>query len=260
MQEDTLRKVMRFTKVRDVWLELHRLFDGTNEDKTYNLCMSFFSFKRDQADNIATHMSKLKNIWTELNQELKKDNNQELPELLLVCKILDTLDDLYFSFRSSWLLLPKSNRTVESLTSHLCAFERALQGNNVPSHHSEALVSNTEKKKDKKLKCNYCLGFGHRVRNCQKWIRDGKPPKCQNPTQTATPSTSKTANLLLMSLEDNEIFTVSRDNESCYIDNGATSHVTNRADIFQTYEHFNENYTVTTAAGNEVRAKGKGTV
>lgn len=63
-----------------------------------------------------------------------------------------------------------------------------------------------------------------------------------------------------MSLEDNEIFTVSRNNENCYIDNGATSHVTNRADIFQTYEHFNENYTVTTAAGNEVRAKGKGTV
>lgn len=73
------------------------------------------------------------------------------------------------------------------------------------------------------------------------------------------PSTSKTANLLLMSLEDNEIYTVSRDNENWYIDNGATSHVTNRADIFQTYEHFNENFTATTAAG-KVRPEGKGTV
>lgn len=116
--------------------------------------MIFYSFKKDHADDISTHMSKLKNIWTELNQELNKDSNQELPELLLVCKILDTLDNSYFSFRSSWLLLPKSNRTVENLTSHLCAFERALQGNDAPLNQSEALVSNTKKKKDKKLKCN----------------------------------------------------------------------------------------------------------
>lgn len=144
--------------------------------------MIFYSFKKDHADDISTHMSKLKNIWTELNQELNKDSNQELPELLLVCKILDTLDNSYFSFRSSWLLLPKSNRTVENLTSHLCAFERALQGNDAPFNQSEALVSNTKKKKDKKLKCNYCLGVGHRVRNCKKWIHDCRLPNSQNPT------------------------------------------------------------------------------
>ncbi|XP_063367884.1 uncharacterized protein LOC134656305 [Cydia amplana] len=170
MKEETLRKVMRYTNARDVWLELHRLFDGTDDDKSYNLCMSFFGFRKDPADDIATHMSKLKNIWTQLNQEISKDKTSKLPELLLLCKILDTLDETYFSFRSSWLLLPRSERTIESLTSHLCAFERALQSNNVLQQ--EALVSNsgttsTAEKKDRKLKCNYCQAIGHRVRNCQ---------------------------------------------------------------------------------------------
>lgn len=60
MQEGTLRKVMRVTKAGDVWLELHRLYDGTDENKTYNLCMSFFGFRKDSTDDVATHMSKLK--------------------------------------------------------------------------------------------------------------------------------------------------------------------------------------------------------
>src|SRR5436190_3462587 len=43
MTEDTLTKVMRFNSAREVWLELHRLFEGVTEDKTFNLCMQFFT-------------------------------------------------------------------------------------------------------------------------------------------------------------------------------------------------------------------------
>ncbi|KAL4720290.1 hypothetical protein ACJJTC_016881 [Scirpophaga incertulas] len=56
----TLKKVMRYTSSREVWLELHRLYDGISEDRSYNLCMEFFGFKRDLNDDIATHLSKLK--------------------------------------------------------------------------------------------------------------------------------------------------------------------------------------------------------
>lgn len=45
MTEEILQKVMRFTTARNVWLELHRLFDGKTEDKTYELCTEFFSYK-----------------------------------------------------------------------------------------------------------------------------------------------------------------------------------------------------------------------
>ncbi|KAJ0181946.1 hypothetical protein K1T71_002668 [Dendrolimus kikuchii] len=208
MEEDTLRKIMRYNNGRDVWLELHRLFDGSDEDKAYNLCMSFFGYKKDASDDIARHMSKLKSICSQLTQELKRDNNKELPELLLICKILDTLDDTFISFRNSWLLLPKSDRTVESVTIHLCAFERTVHSS--VNMQQEALISNsgnttaTEMKKGKKMKCNYCKLVGHRVKNCQKWIKDGKHPRNSNPQ--SAPSTSKAANILLMSIECTEVF------------------------------------------------------
>lgn len=70
MTQDMLRKVMGFTSARDIWLELHRLFDGTSEDKTFQQCMTFFSMKKESTDDVSTHQSKLKNIWSTLNKEL----------------------------------------------------------------------------------------------------------------------------------------------------------------------------------------------
>lgn len=264
MTDATLQKVMRFRSAREVWLELHRLFDGISEDKSYNLCMSFFGFKRNPEDDIATHMSKLKNIWSELSQNLKKDN-KELPELLLICKILDTLGEEYTSFKSSWLLVPKAERTVESLTNHLCAFERNLASNSVPDQEVLITSSNARKQnvknKDRKLKCNYCTKVGHRVKNCQKWIQDGKPPKNNSNPQTGTrnPTTSQTSvvNMTVMFVQ-NKVCTIEQDN--WYVDNGATSHITNRGDLFTTYRHFDETHTVTTANGNILQAKGKGSI
>lgn len=100
LSEANLEKVMRFSSSREVWLELHRLFDGVSEDKAYDLCMKFFGYSIQPDDNIATHLSKLKNIWTELTRELQKEHSQEvLPELFLICKILETLPEEYFSFK-----------------------------------------------------------------------------------------------------------------------------------------------------------------
>ncbi|KAG5861007.1 hypothetical protein JTB14_015716 [Gonioctena quinquepunctata] len=38
MTKETLEKVMRFLTTRDMWLELHSLFDGNVENKTYDVC------------------------------------------------------------------------------------------------------------------------------------------------------------------------------------------------------------------------------
>ena len=49
MSEETYEKVRSLTCARDVWLELHRLFDGV-------LCMQFFSYKMASSDDVATHI------------------------------------------------------------------------------------------------------------------------------------------------------------------------------------------------------------
>ncbi|KAG5891736.1 hypothetical protein JTB14_000339 [Gonioctena quinquepunctata] len=66
MTKETLEKVMRFSTTRDMWLELHRLFDGNVENKTYDVCMQFFSYVKQADEDIATHTCKLKNLWNSL--------------------------------------------------------------------------------------------------------------------------------------------------------------------------------------------------
>ena len=124
MTEETLQKVMRFESAREILLELHKLYEASSENQLYNICMQFFQFKWNDNDDIAAHLSKLKNLWNELNSGLQNKNEAKLPELLLNCKILDILPGEFRSFKSSWLLLGEDKRTVDELTTQLCSFER----------------------------------------------------------------------------------------------------------------------------------------
>lgn len=73
---------------------------------------------------MTAHLSKLENIRNELNLGLERKQEVQLPEMLSICKILDTLPQEYLSFKSSWLLLNADERTVDQLTTQLCSYER----------------------------------------------------------------------------------------------------------------------------------------
>jgi transposase InsO family protein len=261
MTDETLQKVMRFETAYEVWKELHRLFDGQTEDRSYHLCMEFFNFKRNPSDDVSSHMSKLKNIWNNLNVAISMADygTGQLPDLLLICKILETLDERFFAFKSSWLLLNKTERTVDNLTTQLCCYEKALE-NREGTTSQEILaipeVQESKKKKDAKLKCNYCSQMGHRVRNCKKWIKDGRPPK---PSSSA-PASKHVQSITLMAVHACSK-TADQDGESWFVDNGATTHITTRRDAFQEFEPFDsDDQTVKTADGTMIPALGKGIV
>lgn len=261
MSEETYEKVRSLTCARDVWLELHRLFDGVHEDRAYDLCMQFFGYKMTSGDDIATHVGKLKNIWKDLKVELDKDENKNL---LLMCRIVETLPNEYFSFASSWRLLNKTERTVENLTDQLCSYERALAGKSQPMQE-EALFSRTSSsnyakskhtkfnksaRKDTSITCHYCKQPGHIVRKCEKWIADGRPPK------------PKVVNNVTLVAIHSDVFAVDKSNgdDVWYVDNGATCHLTFRNDIFTSFNKFMEPHMLYVANGDIAEAVGKGSV
>ncbi|GBM62772.1 hypothetical protein AVEN_41502-1 [Araneus ventricosus] len=43
MTEETMRNIMRFENAREVWLELHKLYEATSDNQLYNM-YAFFSF------------------------------------------------------------------------------------------------------------------------------------------------------------------------------------------------------------------------
>lgn len=255
MTEDTLQKVIRFNTAREVWQELHRLFDGSCEDKAYDLCEQFFSYKRESGDDISSHVSKIQNLWDQLKKEIKKDNNSpDLPELFLICKILGTLPDEYFAFKSSWMLMSKSERTIDNLIVQLCAYERALSNKEAGGSSSEALSLNKTSNKTYRLFCKYCKKKTHKIKDCEKWKADGKPPK-------STKKENKSVNnLALMSVNLN----LSEKQESSlgmfYIDNGCTNHVTFQRNLFKSFKDFTSPHTMVTANGECVNALGSGDI
>ena len=135
-------------------------------------------------------MAKLKTLWNELNTGLQSKGETKLPQMLLICKILHILPCEYQWFKSSWMLLADEKQTVEELVMQLCTFERDMKSSDVhkASKNQEALAvkamkSQYQSQRTKFVKtkvkglCNYCHEPGHWVKNCSKWIADGKPKK-----------------------------------------------------------------------------------
>lgn len=215
---------------------------------------------------MAAHLSKLKNLWNELNSGLTKKNEVRLPDMLLNCKILDILPNEYQSFKSSWLLLSEDKRTADELTTQLCSHEREFKSQeNSNAIEQEALtvkIKNSKQNfKKKNVKCYYCHQKGHWVKSCSKWIADGRPPKpTSDSKKLASKDTSCTASFLGLLSVDVEVFSSQINSDVWYIDNGASRHITMSNKNFVKFEQFESPHGITVANRKILSALGKGTL
>ena len=281
MSREILLMVMRFTTAREMWIELNRLFDGGDcEEKLYRIGMQFFHTVPIDDKDMAVHLSHLKHQFYELNVEFERNDLQRLPDILLIMKILNSLSDDYLPFLTSWKMVNKSERTVDRLTDELCMFQQQLQkqGKVQPAEGYEAFaihkvqsnmkcksktLSNKKTVQKKNDSCFYCKAKGHYISKCAKWIADGRPSKSQQQASTALCSESSQCSETLtveMMTVDSNAFAAEGDTDPWYIDNGATTHVTNQRDIFVTFECFQNPVEIRTANGDKARAIGSGTV
>lgn len=256
MTEKMLTKVMRFTTAKEAWDELNRLYERESQDRFYDVCMQFFGYKYDPSHDIGTHLTTVKNLWHEINLNMAKKEKNDLPEMLLICKVMDSLPNEYFNFKSSWALMSVSEHTIENLTTQLCAYERSLNQKEIDESDksNDLLMVKSEKRYKTKTKnklCNYCKEGYHKVKSCKKWIADGRPPK---PPKQSTINVAMLTSIVLACGDKNA------DKNSWYVDNGATSHVTNRGDLFQSFELFDQSHKVMTANGEMIEAIGKGSI
>ena len=258
MSTEILVMVMRFRSAREMWLELERLFDGNSEDRLYSLGMQFFaSIEMDQEMTI--HLPRLKTLFNDFNAEFRRSGMQELPEILLILKILNSLPKEYLSFVTSWKMLSTAERSIERLTTELCSFQRELKRNNKDQNElkQEALAVNHDKKKlvnkSRVNRCFYCNEKGHFIRNCQKWIKDGKPSKSEKKSQKL-----REAMTVESFVSVTNQFRIEKESD-WFVDNGATVHVTKDRQIFKEFREFNEKREIKTAKGN-LEAVGEGTV
>ncbi|GFV78446.1 uncharacterized protein TNCV_1302981 [Trichonephila clavipes] len=212
-------------------------------------------------EDISTHIAKLRSLWNELNNRLEAREESKLPDLILVCKVLHILPCQFETFKSSWMLLAKDDKkSFEELTVQLCMFERNFTKVEDSSKKvQEALIATKSErpkqegkyksKSRKEDSCNYCKRKGHWVKDCRKWISDGRPSKNK---LSDTQSNTVSANIELMSISE-EVCTSETSLTSYWIDNGATRHVTNCYTYFVDFIKFDSPCGIK-AAGNETLA------
>lgn len=140
LTEETYQKVMGKETAREVWVELKRNFEASSKDQLFRICADFFSFSWTLADDVSSHVAKLKTLWNELNNGLVSAGETRLPEMMLICKVLHILPSQYHSFKWSWMLSSDDKQSVDELVMQLCSFERDLKSGDVSRTSQEALL------------------------------------------------------------------------------------------------------------------------
>ncbi|KFD59242.1 hypothetical protein M514_28579, partial [Trichuris suis] len=98
----------------------------------------------------------MKPLEVVLNDELEKLANVRLPDLLLMSRILSTLPQEYFEFKSVWESVPVSDRSVNLLVERLRLIEMRLP--------DKTLIKKRNKKRGRK--CFNCHQNGHFAKSC----------------------------------------------------------------------------------------------
>lgn len=267
VSDDVYQKIMDKETAADAWESLMLQFEARSKDQLFKICIDFFSFTWNSGEDVSLHIAKLKSLWIELNNGLKARNENQLPDVLLVCKILQILPTQFETFKSSWMLLTKNEeKNFEEMSAQLCMYQRNCKSSD-GNRNDEALVVRNFKKKNvvsnqnannKSFKktdvCNYCNKKGHWVRDCRKWINDGKPNKENN-------GEVKIASHQILPLICDEVNAIKEElSDSWWIDNGATRHVTNNRQLFKNFETFKEPRKIKAAGKEILNVIGKGTI
>ncbi|UYV60463.1 hypothetical protein LAZ67_1001224, partial [Cordylochernes scorpioides] len=197
--------------------------------------------KKDPTDDISKHISKLESLWNDMQNELTKQENLKLPESMLMCRIINTLPDEYFDFKSVWESVSKEERSVDNLTQRLRLLEiRIQQRDECSTSSSTALMANAyENKQNMKGKvtksnenfqktretreCYFCHRKGHLAKDCSERFNE----------------------------QDEDIWIG---------DSGATNHITRNASFYTYYKDFPNQQTVKVGSNEKLIAYGSGTI
>ncbi|KMQ86059.1 retrovirus-related pol polyprotein from transposon tnt 1-94 [Lasius niger] len=250
------------------WDKLISIYEQSSGQRIDRLMELFFTSEKMVEETIATHVGRLQRNFRELNDELKKLGNAELPEILLTSRIMSTLPSQYFEFKSVWESVPVETRTVNLLLERLRLIEQRLPVN---KGETEALLVKSGNKRQtehrtkenihkKERKCFICHETGHQAKHC--------PEKSKKKKQTDSKKNLKTEGSAFVAITDRNndkgafyIFEDSIVEQDAWLaDSGASTHMTSCEKHFVMYEAFPTPKAVQVGNKDVILAYGKGAI
>jgi len=119
MKKEICSMVMMHKFAKEIWDKLLSIYEQKSGQRLDFLICQLFNYRKSPSDSIAQHVAKLEALWAELCQEVLAIEHVQLPLSFLLNRILNTLPNDYFEFKSVWESRPHDQRTVKSLTEEL---------------------------------------------------------------------------------------------------------------------------------------------
>ena len=101
MEDEPLHLIIMFRTAKEMWDKMLTTYEHKSEQRLEHLYLQLLEYKKDPVDSVAAHVSKLQKLWIELNTESLRVDSCKLPETLLMMRILSTLPEDYFEFRTT---------------------------------------------------------------------------------------------------------------------------------------------------------------
>ncbi|XP_054267058.1 uncharacterized protein LOC128989210 [Macrosteles quadrilineatus] len=189
----------------------------------------FFTSSITDGEDLVKYISRLQLNFREVNDELKKHKASELPELVLMSRIMSTLPKEFFEFKSVWESIPVKDRSVDLLIERIRLIESRLP-RSMNSDNGQALqvcrnsISSFSAGKrhsvKKKIKYFICKG-PHYASQC--------PNKSEKEDKNKTePRKGNSGPFLCFVAKEHK-------KDNFIADSGASQHMCFRRDFFHTY-------------------------
>ena len=102
VEEAVLQILLMLSTAKEMWVKLETSYEQKSEQRLEHLYLQLLEYKMETGDSVATHVSKLQKLWMELNEESWRVDKCKLPDTLSIMRILSTLPNEYFEFRTTW--------------------------------------------------------------------------------------------------------------------------------------------------------------
>lgn len=169
--EPVLLHIINCTSSKQMWDNLCAVYENKTDTSVHMLQRQWFSFVKDPADDMATHVSRIQDICHRL-----KALGEDITDNMMMTKILMTLPSCYDHFATVWESTAADQRTLSNLTSRLIMEEarknlQDKQANSALVAQGRGTTRGKDSVKNRKKRtggtCFKCEKTGHWKRDCK---------------------------------------------------------------------------------------------
>ena len=237
---------------RSMWVKLSAVYEQSSSQRLDRLLEDLFTYDgTSRSSDMTTHVSNLHKLFRDVNDELRNQKLQPLPDVLLMSRIMSTLPPEFFEFKTVWESIALKDRTVELLTERLRMLEIRVQ------KRDEATASTALKVSSKQYGPQKATTSAKGSNRVKPGTLDHASRRRKTHNEASSHSSEESTESTASSLFATSHTRSMSPNVWC-IDSGATFHMTGNKRLLQATRDLKVTVKIGTASGKVLKAESIG--